>query len=121
MELYRKAFWFLVAGMALFFDLTLLPLAHGFLGFDLRISALAAAYFTFLVAPLVAWLVIEKLARDQLGSLYAWELKMLATMGKQAMLWGNPAGWLVLILYWCVLKAAMRWPSLGPFIAILIP
>lgn len=122
-KLYGKAFWSWTIGVALFFDFTVLLLAWVALNFTLTVSVVAAACFTFILAPLVAWRMIERIAGDTAAEGYyrVWELKDLAKTGKLLMFWGNPVGWFLLILYWCALRAVMRWPSLGLIIAVLIP
>lgn len=122
-KLYRKAFWSWAIGVAMFFDFTVLPIAWVAFGFNFKFSAIAAACFTLILAPLIAWRMIERIAGDSEAQGYyrIWELKDLARTGKLLIFWGNPIGWFLLILYWCALKAVIRWPSLGLVIAVLFP
>lgn len=121
MESVRKTFWILTVATAMFMDFTLLPISWIFLGFNSHISAATALFLTLVIAPLTAWLTIERLARDKDGTYYGWELDKFADWGKKAMLWGNPVGWLVLGIIWVLLKAAKRWPrSLGLFLACFL-
>lgn len=125
-RLYQKAFWSLAAGVALFIDFVLL-LAHVIADLDLWLIAVSAIYFTFVAAPLVAWLLIERFAADNTvrsshaNYYHVWELERLARFGKQMILYGNPIGWLAGIIYSCALKAMLRWPTVGLYIAVLLP
>lgn len=122
--LYQRAFWSLTVGVAMFFVFLLL-LAHQFTGFDWWFVAVGVAFFVFVAAPLTAWLTIERFAVDDainsVNYYRVWELERITRFGKQMMLWGNPIGWLIMIIGWCALKAVMRWPTLGLYIAILFP
>lgn len=125
-ELYRKAFRMVLGGIVMFFVFTLTPLTWLFFRPDLLPLVLVAACFTFILAPLTAWLIIERVAadhtiKDNYSNYYhVWELTMLIKMGKQSMFYGSPVGWAVGIIYWCALKAVLRWPVLGLIIATVI-
>lgn len=125
--LYRRAFWSVAGGVAMFLDFTILPIV--WVGFDVTLLSIvfAAAFLTFIITPLTAWRVVERCAIAgtvaDIRPIYyrVWELDALIGAGKQAMLWGSPAGWLTLIVCWLILMAAKRWPTFALAVCVIWP
>ena len=59
MGLHRKAFWPVTGGIVIFADVLIL-IAYS-LGLDPQLAIVTAASFTFIVAPLTAWLTIFRI------------------------------------------------------------
>ena len=121
MEPVRKTFWILTLAVAMFLDITVLLPVWAFMRFNFHIAVAVAIFLALVIAPLTAWLTIQRLILDSNGNYHGWELDKFTDWGKKAMLWGNPAGWLILGIIWVVLKAAKRWPrSFGLFLACFL-
>ncbi len=120
MEPVRKTFWIFTLAVAMFLDLTILLPIWALVRFNSHVAVVMAMFLAFIIAPLTAWLTIERLILDSSGNYYGWELDRFTDWGKKAIAWGNPAGWLILGIIWCLVKAGKRWPSIGLFFACFL-
>ncbi len=120
MDEYRKAIWSLAFALAMFFDLTLLPVVWAVRGYNLQMSAIAVIV-SIILAPLIAWRLVERFAGDEAGRYYTWELEALVKAGKLGMLWLNPVGWVWMLFIWAFVAAVKRWPGFGLFLCIILP
>lgn len=120
-KLWWRSFWFDFWGKAMFDNFTLLPILVGIVAVIwpapeadiIRLSGTLSAVFT-LLSLLSAWSTIENATWCEFGIRRKHNLLRLIRKGKDMMLYGNPVGWVIFLLYFFLWKRVF-----APFVAAL--